>query len=102
MKDATYEILLPLLRFLKSYEILIETPDSKFLLKGKDFIHFHDDPDGLWADVRLTKGRIRVSVATASEQRELMGQIADKLDALEHHRARGRKAGRSKRQDAWD
>jgi len=70
--------------------VLEESSDYKFLLKRQDFIHFHDDADGLWADVKLAKGRVRVSVATDTEQRELMGQIADKLDALEDHRAKHR------------
>ena len=83
MKGSTQETLRPLFNFLRSYSALEETAESKFLLRGKDFIHFHDDPDGLWADVKLSKGRVRVAVRTIAEQGELMGKIADKLDALE-------------------
>lgn len=85
MKTETLNKLEPLLRFLRSYEVLEETSETRFLLKGRDFIHFHDDPDGLWADARLTKGRIRLSVASQSEQGELMEMITRKLDALESH-----------------
>ena len=62
MKEDTLEKLEPLLNFLRSYEALEETAESKFLLRGRDFIHFHDEPDGLWADVILSKGRIRAAV----------------------------------------
>ena len=85
MKEATLEILSPLLRFLRSYDVLEEKGESKFLLGGRDFIHFHDDSDGLWADAKLSKGRIRVSVASFSEQAELMELIARKLETLESH-----------------
>ena len=88
MKESTLEILAPLLGFLRGYEVLEETHETKFLLRGKDFVHFHDDPDGLWADAKLSKGRVRLSVATRSEQDELMEMIAEKLDALELHSTR--------------
>jgi hypothetical protein len=87
VKDSTLEILAPLLNFLRGHEVLEETHESKFLLRGKDFVHFHDDPDGLWADAKLSKGRIRVSVATPAEQGELMDMIAEKLEAMESHGA---------------
>ncbi len=82
MKESTLETLAPLLDFLRNYDVLEETHGSKFLLKGRDFIHFHDDSDGLWADAKLSKGRIRVSVSTASKQGELMDMIAKKLESL--------------------
>jgi hypothetical protein len=93
MKAATLETLAPLLKFLRSYEVLGEANETKFLLKGRDFIHFHDEPEGLWADVKLSKGRVRVSVSTASEQSELMEKVAKKLDALESHKRHGKSRG---------
>ncbi len=92
MKDSTLETLKPLLNFLRSYEMLEETGDTKFLLKGRDFVHFHDDPDGLWADAKLTSGRLRMSVATPAEQAELMERIANKLDSLATHGAKSKNA----------
>ena len=75
---------------LRSYEVLDEVREAQFFLDGKDFIHFHDEPDGLWADVRLSQGRLRKSVATLAEQAELMGQIAAKLDVRTAPRRRAR------------
>ena len=51
MKESTLDTLGPLLKFLRPYEVLEETQGTKFLLSGKDFIHFHDDSDGLLADL---------------------------------------------------
>ena len=85
MRKSTLETLAPLLRFLRGYDVLEETAGVKFLLNGQDFIHFHDAPDGLWADVKLAKGRIRLSVAKASEQGELMEKISATLESLQEH-----------------
>lgn len=97
MKQSTRETLEPLLRFLRSYACLEETLESRFLLKGKDFVHFHDDPDGLWADAKLSKGRLRLSVATRAEQGELMSLIVEKLDMLDSHEKRSRGKDRNRR-----
>lgn len=97
MKQSTKDTLAPLLRFLRSYDVLHETQESKFLLKGEDFVHFHDDPDGLWADAKLSKGRIRVSVATPAGQGELMEMVAAKLDTLSSPDRRTRTWSRQRR-----
>jgi hypothetical protein len=94
MRESTIQTLTPLLNFLRGYDVLEETPGEKFRLKGKDLVHFHDDPDGLWADVNFSKGRIRMSVSSRSEQGELMDMTAKKLDSLDsnsEHRRRSHK-----------
>jgi RNA recognition motif-containing protein len=100
MKQNILDVLSPLLNFLRSYEVLDEAAGCKFLLKGQDFIHFHDHSDGLWADAKLSKGRIRLSVATPSGQRELMEMVSATLDSLESDgkKREGRKNKRKKTQ----
>ena len=83
MKRETIETLSMLLNFLRSYEILSEVRPTNFHLTGKGFIHFHDESDGLWADIFLSKGRIRMPVNTASEQAEVIGTIEPTLESLE-------------------
>lgn len=46
----------------------------------------YDEPDGIFADVRLSKGRVRMPVSTGSEQADLMERIEEKLSALEGKR----------------
>ena len=53
MRQETIENLAMLLIFLRSYEILSEVKPTNFHLNGKGFIHFHDEADGLWADIFL-------------------------------------------------
>lgn len=95
MKQSAFDTLAPLLNALRSYSVLEEVRPAAFHLDGRDFIHFHDEPDGLFADVRLTRGRIHLPVATASEQAELLERIEEQLVALESHEThRRRKRGR--------
>ena len=91
MRDSTLEILDPLLKALRGYSVLEEVRPAAFHLNGKDFIHFHEDePEGLVADVRLSKGRVRMPVGTRSEQAELIGRIDQKLSNLEVHASKTR------------
>ena len=96
MTESTLEILAPLLNVLRGYHVLDEVRETKFHLNGRGFIHFHDESDGPWADVRLSKGRIRMPVSTRSEQAELIEKICQKLDSLESHRGRNKKGQRQK------
>ena len=83
MRQEKIEALSILLNFLKSYEILNEVKPTNFHLNGKGFIHFHDEPDGLWADIFLSKGRLRMPANTASEQADVIGTIEPTLESLE-------------------
>ena len=57
-------------------------PDH-FHLNGKGFIHFHDEPDGLWADIFLSKGVLRMPANTTSERADVIGNIEPTLESLE-------------------
>lgn len=79
MKDTTMATLAPLLQFLRGYEELEEVRPAAFHLKGRDFVHFHEETDGLVADVKLAKGRVRLKVDTLSEQADLIEVLEAKL-----------------------
>lgn len=91
MKTSTLERLAPLLAVLRGYSSLHEVQATVFHLDGRDFIHFHETPDGVVADVRLAKGQVRMPAATEAEQAELLERIDATLAKLEMHahRARG-------------
>jgi hypothetical protein len=57
MKSATLECIGPLLIVLRGYSILSEVKPTVFHLGGRDFIHFHEEPEGMFADVRLSTGK---------------------------------------------
>ncbi|MEO2169615.1 MAG: hypothetical protein ABGY42_16150 [bacterium] len=90
MKNETSEFISPLLGSLRANAALVESKSGKFLLGGRDFLHFHEEPGGIVADVKLSGGYVRLPVNTPSEQAELLDRIGRKLSVLDRH-ARARK-----------
>ena len=59
MKHATpaaLEALEPLLTDLRALPGLVERTRGIFYKKGRAFLHFHEDPKGLFADIRDESG----------------------------------------------
>jgi hypothetical protein len=95
MRQASLELIAPLLAVLRTNAAVEEVRPLTFHLNGRDFVHFHDDPGGVEADVRLAKGILRMNVA--SDPAGLLGHIAECLARLDS-RARGReRRGRQRR-----
>ena len=53
LKASTLSSLNPLLDVLRAHPALREVRPAEFALDGKDFVHFHEDSDGVFADVRF-------------------------------------------------
>jgi hypothetical protein len=70
-----------LLRLLRSREGLTEKKRGVFYRKSRAFLHFHEDPQGFFADVRLGDDWQRLPVNTTAEQTALLAQIDDVLEA---------------------
>src|SRR5678815_3915433 len=81
----------PLLAELRARTVLRETRPGLFELKSRAFLHFHDDPAGVFADVRLADEFVRLPVTSRSQQADLLDRIDDCLSAAE---SRGRREGR--------
>jgi hypothetical protein len=91
MRQASLDQIAPLLEVLRAHPALEEVRPLMFHLHGRDFLHFHDYPDGVAADVRLATRVVRMRVASEVEQAELLGQIEDcltTLDSRSRHRRR--------------
>ena len=60
---------------------LIERSRGTFYKKSQAFLHFHEDPAGFFADVRLSPGGdfTRMRVTTKAEQRALMSAVRKTL-----------------------
>jgi hypothetical protein len=71
--------------------VLRERRPGVFYLKSRAFLHFHDDPSGIFADVRLADEFVRLPVTSRSEQLDLLERIDDCLSAIE-----SRSLGRSR------
>jgi hypothetical protein len=65
-------------------ELLVEKRPGTFYLRSKAFIHFHEDPAGLFADVRLDGiDFARHRVSTRREQGNLLRLIDARLAEVE-------------------
>jgi hypothetical protein len=80
---ATLKDLAPLLDRLRVFDELIEKTPGSFYRKSKAFLHFHEDPLGIFVDVRLVPEapftRLRVTT-----QRERAALISEVKKALAH------------------
>ena len=70
----------PLLEQIRSLDGLVEKSPAHFYRKSQGFLHFHEDGDDVFADVRLEPGPFeRVRVTTKAEQRRLVSRIRQSL-----------------------
>lgn len=89
----------PLLEELRARPALRERRPGVFYLISRDFLHFHDDPSGVFADVRLADEFVRLPVTSSSQQSDLLERIDDCLSSIESRsvdrgRQRERRGGR--------
>ena len=85
MKHAgpdTLATLAPLLERLRALPGLVERTPGCFYKGSMAFLHFHDDPSGLHADVKLAPpGFTRVRAETAQEREVLVAAAQAALGA---------------------
>ncbi len=82
MKHATREALAlldDLLERIRAREGLKEKSAGVFYRKSRAFLHFHEDPTGLYADLRVGEEFERYPVNTERERRALLAEI-DRAD----------------------
>lgn len=80
MKHATpaaLDALEPLLAALRGVPGLVEKSRGVFARRGRAFLHFHEDPKGLFADVRDAEGRDfeRIDVTGDAGRAQLMATV---------------------------
>jgi hypothetical protein len=89
---AALERIASLLEELRTYAALRERTPGHFFLGPHEVLHFHDDPAGVFADLRLSGRFVRLPVSTPAEQAELLGRVAETMEAFE-----SRNTGRMRR-----
>jgi len=62
----------PMLALIRRVPGLTEKSRGTFYKGSKAFLHFHEDPSGMHADVRLTDDFVRYRVETEAEQTALL------------------------------
>lgn len=65
----------PLLERLRAIPGLVEKTRGVFYVRSRAFLHFHEDPSGMHADVRLGPDFRRYRVETAAERDALLRRI---------------------------
>jgi hypothetical protein len=72
---AALDRLEPLLRKLRAIEELREKSRGIFHRGGRAFLHFHEDPAGLFADVRFGDDFERLEATSAAQRAALLRRI---------------------------
>jgi hypothetical protein len=78
MKHAGEEALAsaePLLEELRTVPGLVERKHGVYYRKSRAFLHFHEDPSGLHADVRVGEDFERMRVETEAERAALLALV---------------------------
>jgi hypothetical protein len=65
----------PLLRELRTLPFLVERKTGTFSRGSRAFLHFHEDPTGMHADVRLGDDFTRYRVETTREQTKFLALV---------------------------
>jgi hypothetical protein len=73
--EETLDRVEPFLCELRSVDGLVEKKRGVFYRKSKAFLHLHEDPSGLHADVRLDEAFERQRVETEDERVSLLAKI---------------------------
>ena len=71
-RDAALDSIEPMLIELRQWDDLREKKRGVFYKKSIAFIHFHEDPAGIFADLRCGSGWLRLPVNTAADRRRLL------------------------------
>ena len=80
---ATLQTLAPLLARLRALPGLVERSPGCFYKGSKAFLHFHEDPAGTHADVKLSAdGFTRVRAESAAEREALVALAAGALESV--------------------
>ena len=65
---------------IRQHPSLIERTPGSFYRKSKAYLHFHEDPEGTYADVKLNLTDFtRIRATTPKEQAHLLSLIAKSL-----------------------
>ena len=71
---------------LRAVDDLVERKPGIFYRRSRAFLHFHEDPSGLYADVRLDVDRdfTRMRVNTRAERALLLREVRRSVPSTSH------------------
>ena len=74
--SAALDELEPLLQKIRRYSSLKERTRGSFYRRAAGFLHFHEDPAGFFADLKVGNDFERFRINTGAERRQLLERIA--------------------------
>jgi len=77
---AALDALEDILAAVRRHSGLREKKRGTFYRKSSAFLHFHEDPAGFFADLKVGNDFERFPVNTPAQRRRLLSQIAELLD----------------------
>lgn len=86
--EAALDELEPVLRSVRKRSQLTEKKRGKFYRKSSAFLHFHEDPEGLFADLKVDGAWQRQRVSTKAEREQLLRSLDTVLMAIAAPRAK--------------
>ncbi len=72
----------PILREIRKVEGLTEKKRGTFYYRGNAMLHFHEDPAGFFADLKVDGEFVRLAVNTKREEAEFLRRAATALRAV--------------------
>jgi hypothetical protein len=72
----------PILRKIRKIEGLTEKKRGSFYYRGSGMLHFHEDPLGFFADLKVDGEFTRLAVNTKREEAEFFRRAADAFRAV--------------------
>jgi hypothetical protein len=79
--DTARDQLESVLGALRKRTELTERGRGRFYRKSSAFLHFHEDPEGLFADLKIGGAWHRFRVSTAAERKRLLAKLRETLAA---------------------
>jgi hypothetical protein len=73
--DEALEELAELLDDVRKHDSLTEKKRGIFYRKSSAFLHFHEDPEGLFADLRARLAWERLPVTTQAQRRRFLAKM---------------------------
>ena len=77
--EAALDSIENLLAEIRGYQALSERKRGSFYLKSVGFLHFHEDPAGMFADLKVAGEWQRLRVTTRLEQRRFLSMVSSAL-----------------------
>lgn len=77
--DRALDSIEPLLSEIRELSGLVERKRGIWYLRSRAFLHFHEDPAGLFADLKVGPEFQRFRVVTALEHRKLLRRMKNLL-----------------------